>query len=170
MKSWDLTGKTAVVCGASEGMGRASAEMMAERGAKIIALSRTEKNLQQMVQGLAGQGHQYFAVDLSDMNAVKEKLLPFLQKQEIHILINNAGGPKGGPLHEAKVEEFFAPMQAHAAVDGQETGLPYSILARRLPACATAARTKAALLCGGPVPVARGCRGAAAAAGDRRAC
>jgi 3-oxoacyl-[acyl-carrier protein] reductase len=113
MKSWDLTGKTALVCGASEGMGRASAEMMAERGAKIIALSRTEEKLQQMVQGLAGKDHQYFAVDLSDMNAVKEKLLPFLQKQEIHILINNAGGPKGGPLHEAKVEEFLAPMQAH---------------------------------------------------------
>jgi 3-oxoacyl-[acyl-carrier protein] reductase len=113
MKSWDLTGKTALVCGASEGMGRASAEMMAERGAKIIALSRTEEKLQQMMPGLAGKDHQYFAVDLSDMNAVKEKLLPFLQKQEIHILINNAGGPKGGLLHEAKVEEFLAPMQAH---------------------------------------------------------
>lgn len=113
LKSWDLTGKTALVCGASEGMGRASAEMMAERGAKIIALSRTEENLKKMVQGLAGNGHQYFAIDLSDMNAVKEKLLPFLQKQEIHILINNTGGPKGGLLHEAKVEEFLAPMQAH---------------------------------------------------------
>lgn len=113
MKSWDLTGRTALVCGASEGMGRATAVMMAERGAQIIALSRTEEKLKQMVQGLSGSGHQYFAIDLTDKDAITNKLLPFLAKQEIHILINNSGGPKGGPLHEARVEEFYAPMQAH---------------------------------------------------------
>jgi 3-oxoacyl-[acyl-carrier protein] reductase len=113
MNSWDLTGKKALVCGASEGMGKAAAELMAARGAKIIAVSRTEEKLKKMTESLPGSGHQYMAIDLSDNDLLKNKLIPFLQKQDIQILINNAGGPKVGPLHEADVKEFMSPLKTH---------------------------------------------------------
>ncbi|MFS4458690.1 SDR family oxidoreductase [Bdellovibrio sp. HCB2-146] len=113
MFSWDLSGKTALVCGASEGIGRASAELMAERGARIIAVSRTEEKLKKFISELSGKNHEYFAIDLADTEAIQKSLLPKLQKQEIHILINNAGGPPGGLLHETKVEAFETPLRAH---------------------------------------------------------
>lgn len=113
MFSWDLSGKTAFVCGASEGIGRASAELMAERGARIIAISRTEEKLKKLISELPGKNHQAIALDLLDTEAIQNNLVPQLQNQEIHILINNAGGPPGGLLHETKVEAFEVPLRTH---------------------------------------------------------
>ncbi|WP_373997744.1 SDR family oxidoreductase [Bdellovibrio bacteriovorus] len=112
MNSWSLNGKTAVVCGASGGIGKATALLFAERGAKIIALARTEEKLKSLMNEISGSGHKYFTVDLGDTENLK-KLLPQLQKESVQILINNSGGPKGGPLHAANIEEFEAPFKSH---------------------------------------------------------
>lgn len=113
MNSWDLTGKTALVCGASQGIGEASARLLAERGARVIALARNEEKLKNLIQSLKGKGHRYFVTDLSQTEKVQKELLPLLQNESIQILINNAGGPKGGPLIEASIKEFEEPLRAH---------------------------------------------------------
>lgn len=111
--SWDLTGKTAVVCGASQGMGEATAILLATRGARIIALARNEEKLKQLVSSLPGTAdHAYHVIDLADTEAV-QKLVPEIQNEKPQILINNAGGPKGGPLHEASIKDFDEPFRAH---------------------------------------------------------
>ncbi len=113
MSSWDLQGKTAVVCGASQGIGEATAKLLAERGARVIALARNEDKLKDLMKALkAGASHKYYVLDLADTEALK-KILPDLAKENVQILINNSGGPKGGPLLEASIEEFEAPFKAH---------------------------------------------------------
>lgn len=113
MDSWSLQGKTAVVCGASGGIGAAAAQLLAERGARIIALARNEEKLQQLVTNLPGQRHSYFAIDLGETLKLKQEVLPSLQNEVVHILINNSGGPKGGLLHQADISEFENPLRAH---------------------------------------------------------
>ena len=113
MNSWDLMGKTALICGASEGMGKATAELMASRGAKIIAISRTEEKLKDLMTKLSGSGHQYIPLDLSNTENIKNNLLPFLKKMEVHILVNNSSGPPVGPLIETDIESFMNPIRAH---------------------------------------------------------
>ncbi|WP_413293335.1 SDR family oxidoreductase [Bdellovibrio sp. HCB185ZH] len=113
MSSWDLQGKTALVCGASQGIGEATAKLLAERGARIIAVARNEEKLKNLMQTLkGGPGHKYFVLDLADTDALK-KILPDIAKENVQILINNSGGPKGGPLLEASIEEFETPFKAH---------------------------------------------------------
>ncbi|MFM6928140.1 MAG: SDR family oxidoreductase, partial [Bdellovibrio sp.] len=113
MQSWDLTGKTALVSGASQGIGEAAAQLLAERGARIIALARNEEKLKSLVKNLPGAGHGYYVVDLSDLETLQKVILPAVQKEKVEILINNAGGPKGGLLYQADFAEFEAPIKAH---------------------------------------------------------
>ncbi|MDT0682993.1 SDR family oxidoreductase [Roseicyclus sp. F158] len=58
----DFTGKTVIITGAGKGIGRATAELLAERGAEIIALSRTQSDLDSLREKIGGQS---YAVDLS---------------------------------------------------------------------------------------------------------
>jgi len=113
MKSWDLTGKTALVSGASQGIGAATAQLLAERGARVIALARTEGALKDLLKSLPGTGHSYYMVDLMDLESLQNKILPVLQKENIQILINNSGGPKGGLLYQASFTDFEDPLKAH---------------------------------------------------------
>lgn len=112
MHSWDLSGKTAVICGSSQGIGEATLKLLAHRGARIVALARNHDKLKQLTEDLPGEGHQFFAVDLSNSEEL-QKLLPQIQKTSPHILINNSGGPKGGPLLEASISDFENPLRAH---------------------------------------------------------
>lgn len=112
MHSWDLTGKTAVICGASQGMGSATAVLMAERGARVVALARNEEKLKQLMNELKGSGHKYFVIDLGNTEEL-QKLLPAIAAEKPLILVNNTGGPKGGPLLEASIGDFKNPLEAH---------------------------------------------------------
>ncbi|WP_374034760.1 SDR family oxidoreductase [Bdellovibrio bacteriovorus] len=111
--SLDLNGKTAVVCGASGGIGEAAATLLAQRGARIIAVARNEEKLKGLMSSLAGSGHRYLLADLGDTESLKTNVLGPLAAETVHILLNNTGGPKGGPLHKASVEEFDQPLRAH---------------------------------------------------------
>lgn len=110
--SLELKGKTALVCGASQGIGEAAARLLAERGARILALARHQDKLSELIKSLPGSGHKFFAVDLSNNDHLQD-LAPSFLNEQIHILINNAGGPKGGLLYQAPFEEFEAPLKAH---------------------------------------------------------
>ena len=105
-----LNGKTALVCGASKGIGRATALVLARAGCRVIACARSAEELNELVSDMHGSGHEYFAVDMEDLESVSE----FASKVgNIDILVNNSGGPPGGPLLENTVEDFSGPFTRH---------------------------------------------------------
>ncbi len=113
----DLTSKTALVCGASQGLGFACANELALMGANIIAVSRDENKLQSAIQKLdtsKGQQHSFLVMDLSNPDAVKETVSAFIAKNNvIHILINNAGGPPSAPMIDTDAAEIEKAFRTH---------------------------------------------------------
>lgn len=110
----DLKGKNALVCGSTAGIGKAIAVELAKMGANITLLARNLDKLKSTVLELntdQGQSHQYIQADFSNVNSVKKATESL--SNPIHILINNTGGPPGGPISEAKVEEFIAAFEMH---------------------------------------------------------
>lgn len=113
----DLSGKTALVGGSSQGIGRAAAMELAELGANVVLLARNEQALELVKAELpakAGQKHEVLAADFSAPEEVKKKVTTFLDKgRSIHILVNNTGGPTPGPASAAREEEFIAAFEQH---------------------------------------------------------
>jgi 3-oxoacyl-[acyl-carrier protein] reductase len=107
---FQLNGKRALVCGASQGIGEATARALAELGAQVCLLARRGDALAKLKSELPGSGHQIVALDLSQTSEI-EKVLP--THLPFHIVVNNAGGPKGGPLLESSAEDFLRGFQAH---------------------------------------------------------
>lgn len=125
----DLTGKTALVCGSTAGIGKAIAKELVEMGAHLILMARNEEKLKATIAEMdtsAGQEHSYVVADFSNVDSVKNAVSS-IQKQ-VNILINNTGGPPGGPIVDAKLEEFTAAFQMHlmcnhAIVQGVKQGM-----------------------------------------------
>ncbi len=109
-----LEGRRALVCGASQGIGRACAEALAEAGASVTLLARSQERLDEVHASLSGEGHSSLTCDLSDWAAAAEVVSSHLAAAgPIHILVNNSGGPKGGPLIEANPEDLLEAMKPH---------------------------------------------------------
>jgi len=116
MLSLNLTGKTALIGGSTQGIGLASAQALASLGARCILISRNEDKLKAAVQTLdnkGGQQHGYLVADYSQPQQVQAVVAGFVQDNTVHILINNTGGPAGGPITAAKPEEFLAAFNQH---------------------------------------------------------
>ena len=106
----DLSGKHALVGGASQGIGAATARALAELGANVTLVARSQDKLEQVCAGLAtthNQQHDYFCADFDQPDKLKTALDAW-QKQHapVQILINNSGGPPGGPAHAAGLNEY----------------------------------------------------------------
>jgi len=116
MINLDLTGKTALIGGSTQGIGLASAQALASMGACCVLISRNEEKLKLAVQTLdtaAGQRHTYLVADYAQPEQVRNVVAGFLEGNTIHILVNNTGGPAGGPASNAKPEEFMQAFQQH---------------------------------------------------------
>ena len=112
----DLSGKTAVVCGSTQGLGYASAAELALMGCNVILFARNREKLEETVQSLSKNAHQdhgYLVADFTDIAAVKKVIDEFVQHHTVHILINNTGGPAGGPALNATTAEFIAAFNNH---------------------------------------------------------
>ena len=105
-----LAGQTALVCGASKGIGRACALMLARAGARVIACARSQSDLDSLVAEMHGEGHETVVLDLEDIDAVRTavSLMGVVQ-----IIVNNSGGPPGGALLENTLEDFDGPFRRH---------------------------------------------------------
>jgi len=100
----DLKGRTAVVCGSTQGLGFASAAELALLGCRVILLARNEESLKEAVSNLSaagGQQHDYRVADFGDTAAVKKAINSIVDKETVHILVNNTGGPPGGTALQA---------------------------------------------------------------------
>lgn len=86
--------------------------------ANIILLARSEIELLKLISELSGEGkHSFISVDISDRENLKIKVEEKLAKyNSIDILVNNTGGPKGGPITEATEDEFLQTFQNHILV------------------------------------------------------
>ncbi|MCR6722049.1 MAG: SDR family oxidoreductase [Chitinophagaceae bacterium] len=117
MVSISLEKKTALVCGSTQGIGRAIAEAFAEAGASCILVARTEQKLKELAAALAknhpSQEHQYIVADLADKDQVASLAAQLANHSPIHIIVNNSGGPKPGPITEANPADFLAAFQQH---------------------------------------------------------
>jgi 3-oxoacyl-[acyl-carrier protein] reductase len=112
-----LLNKTALVCGSTQGIGKASALKLAEMGANVVLIARNELKLQETIAELNvanGQKHNYLVADFSNPESLKTIITNFVSAgNTINILINNTGGPKGGPIKDATTEEFINTFNQH---------------------------------------------------------
>ena len=112
----NLTGKTAIVGGSTQGIGWASAKMLASQGAKCILIARSEDKLKSAVAELeaeSGRSHGYLVADYSQPEALKAAVAEFVKANRVDILVNNTGGPAGGPIFNATPEAFLAAFNQH---------------------------------------------------------
>ena len=113
----DLTGKQAVVCGSSQGIGRATAVQFAASGASVVLIARNEDSLRKVLRELPAtkkQNHNILVADFADPEGLKKKLHNYVSENPpVHILVNNTGGPKGGEAISADTSEFIQAFSNH---------------------------------------------------------
>lgn len=112
----DLSGKSALVCGGSKGLGYGSAKELAKLGCHIILLARSEKTLIKNVEELNeinNIDNNYICGDLLEIENIVAKLKELIKAHPIHILINNTGGPAAGDLSEATSIDLVRAFNMH---------------------------------------------------------
>lgn len=111
-----LTGKHALVCGASAGIGRAAALELASLGATVTGLARRADRLTSLREALQDAGTPGYALvaDLDDRDELERRVRAHMDAVgPVHVLVNNTGGPAPGPLLEASEDAFLAAFQRH---------------------------------------------------------
>lgn len=111
-----LLHKTALIGGGSQGIGLATARELALLGANCILLARHEDALTTALAGLdiaQRQQHRSYCVDLFDTDGLRHLAANIAEAGPVHILINNSGGPSGGPIEEASTLAFEATFRQH---------------------------------------------------------
>lgn len=118
----DLTGRHALVCGASRGIGRATAVELAALGADVTVLARSRDMLEQVVAELPRthpqQHHAMTTADMRDTDALAATVAGIVADRPVHILVHNSGGPPAGRASDAEPRAFADGFAQHV-VAGQ---------------------------------------------------
>jgi len=111
----ELNNKYALVCGSTAGIGKATAMALAAEGVQVTLIARNEAKLKATLSELPQQrNHDYIVADFSNPMELKTKVSDYISKHHgFHILLNNTGGPKGGPVFAADVDEFESAFTQH---------------------------------------------------------
>jgi NADP-dependent 3-hydroxy acid dehydrogenase YdfG len=160
----DVSGKVVIVTGASAGIGRVTARLFAEAGAKVVCAARSADKLKTLVEELGARGHDALALtaDMRDRNAVGGMIeAAFRHYRRIDILVNNAGQAAAGTVADVNPDDFrsildlnvFGPLYAiQAAVPKMRQGgggviinISSMVSKMHIPGLAAYAATKAAL-------------------------
>ncbi|HZF98054.1 MAG TPA: SDR family oxidoreductase [Pseudoxanthomonas sp.] len=122
----DLSGRHALVCGASEGIGRAAAHELALLGASVTVLSRRAGVLQEVAAALprtaGGQAHGWLAIDAANTEALAAEVAALAAANPVHVLVNNSGGPPGGTALEASPDAYLQAFRQHLLANQVVTG------------------------------------------------
>lgn len=112
-----LKGFNALVCGSTSGIGQATAIEFSNLGANVTLFARNEKKLKSTIAKLkidGDQSHQYLMGNFDDNASIKTIITNHIQSgNQYHILINNSGGPNGGPITQADADEFVNGFNRH---------------------------------------------------------
>ena len=110
-----LNDKVAIVGGASKGLGRACAEVLAEEGIKLVMCSRTRADLEKAAQEIRGKTKAevlVFAGDLEQHETIRALIAAAVERfGRLDVLVNNSGGPPLAQSHNATEEQWATPVQ-----------------------------------------------------------
>lgn len=113
----ELQGRHALVCGASQGIGRAAATALAECGADVTLLARSRDALETVAAALprvtASQQHGWISADVSDHASLTAKVSAAANARSFQILVNNTAGPAPGAIQTATAEQFLDTFNRH---------------------------------------------------------
>jgi len=113
----DLSGRHALVCGASQGIGRACAVELALLGANVTVLARRAEVLADVVASLPRsrdtQRHDLLVADAGDLDSLRGRVEALVAAAPVHILVNNSGGPPPGSIADATAAEFLDAYGKH---------------------------------------------------------
>jgi len=110
-----LAGKRAVVCGASRGIGRAIADVLANCGADLTVVARDAERLESLVASLPGGGerHSALVLDFAQTDAVGAAFAAIARDGNVHVLVNNSGGPPAGLAFDGRPDDYLAAFRQH---------------------------------------------------------
>ncbi|MDZ4811276.1 MAG: SDR family oxidoreductase [Pseudomonadota bacterium] len=115
--SIDLQGRHALVCGASQGIGRAAALALAQRGADVTLLARghdaLESTMALLPRVLVTQQHGWISTDVADHVALIAQVSAAANARSFQILINNTAGPAPGSIQSATAGQFLDAFNRH---------------------------------------------------------
>ena len=113
----DLTGKTALVGGSTQGIGKEVAVQLSKLGASIVLVARNEDKLKNVLNELdthLKQSHSYICADFSKPDILEKEISEYVANGGVvNILVNNAGGPKGGQAIDADPKEYLEAFNVH---------------------------------------------------------
>ncbi len=111
----ELKGKVAIVGGASKGLGRACAEVLAEEGVRLLICSRTQVDLEKAAQEIRDKTKAQvfaFAGDLEQHATIKELVAAAIKEfGRLDVLVNNSGGPPLAKSFDATEEQWATAVQ-----------------------------------------------------------
>lgn len=110
-----LKGKKAVVCGSTQGIGKAIAIELALLSADVTLIARNEDKLKEVVNELSTTSgkHDYLVADFNHPDEVKSAITEYTKHNTVHILVNNTGGPAAGTAIDANPEAFIQAFSSH---------------------------------------------------------
>jgi 3-oxoacyl-[acyl-carrier protein] reductase len=115
--STPLDGRHALVCGSTQGIGKAGAMALAAAGAQVTLIARNDQGLEKVraeLPAARAQAHRVIVADFTDWKSLQEKVQTHLQQHgPAHILVNNTGGPPAGPAFEAQPDEYTRAFNQH---------------------------------------------------------
>lgn len=113
----DLQGRHALVCGASQGIGRAAAMALAARGADVTLLARNRAALElaaaELPRPLAEQRHGWLSADVALHQQLIDQVGAAANARGFEILVNNTAGPAPGPIASATADQFLDTFNRH---------------------------------------------------------
>jgi 3-oxoacyl-[acyl-carrier protein] reductase len=126
-----LEGKKALVGGSSRGIGLAIARQLAESGASVTVMARSEDKLKAVTASLStalpSQKHHYLVIDYTDLPGYQKIIEGYFAVNNVDILVNNTQGPKAGTPLEKEVADYQEAFDVlfKAVVHTTRLALPY---------------------------------------------
>jgi 3-oxoacyl-[acyl-carrier protein] reductase len=108
-----LQNKNALVCGSTQGIGKATAILLAKEGVNVTLIARNEEKLKAVLSELESdkQCHSYLVADFSKPKELRKVIEN--SNLQFHILVNNTGGPRSGAILDATLDEFQQAFSQH---------------------------------------------------------